>query len=76
MKINLHVPGVPLDVSLPQAALCLLGTAIILTSLAYLPGPALFLVAIIGAVGLGLPLAELRRHGGPEVPALPPLAKR
>jgi hypothetical protein len=76
MKINLHVPGVPMDTNLPQAILPLIGAVIILAALAFLPAPALFLVALIGATGLGLTLAGLRRHGGPDVPVLPPLAER
>ena len=73
MKLNLHGPGILTGAALPQAALPLLGAAILLTALAFLPGPALFLVGLIGATGLGLSLAELRRHGGPDVPSLPPM---
>ena len=76
MKINLHVPGFSADASPPHAILPLIGAAVILTALAVLPAPALFLAALIGATGLGLCLAELRRHGGPDVPALPPMPER
>jgi hypothetical protein len=76
MKINLHVPGLLTEASLPQAILPVLGAAILLTGLIILPAPALFLAALIGATGLGLTLAELRRHGGQDVPALPPMTER
>jgi hypothetical protein len=76
MKINLHVPGLPTEASLPQAILPVLGAAILLTGLIILPAPTLFLAALIGATGLGLTLAELRRHGGQDVPALPPMTER
>jgi hypothetical protein len=76
MKINLHVPGFHHEASLPQATLPLVGTATLLAGLAVLPAPALFLAGLIGATGLGLTLAELRRHGGPDVPALPPTPER
>ena len=61
---------------MPQAILSLIGAAIILLALAFLPGPALFLAVLIGATGLGLALAELRRHGGPDVPSIPPMTER
>jgi len=54
----------------------LFGAAVVLTVLVFLPGRALFLAVLIGATGLGLTLADLRRHGGPDVPALPPMAER
>jgi hypothetical protein len=76
MKINLHVPGLSTEASLPQAVLPVIGAAILLTGLAVLPAPALFLAALIGATGLGVSLAELRRHGGPGVPALPRVTER
>ena len=75
MKINLHVPGVPAETALPHAVLPMVGAAILLAALAILPAPALFLAALIGATGLGLTLAELRRHGGPDVPVLPPMTE-
>ena len=76
MKINLHVPGVATNLVLPQATLPFFGATIILTALVFLPAPALFLAVLIGATGLGLALAKLRRHGGPDVPSLPPMAER
>lgn len=76
MKINLHVRGIPAESSLPQAILPVIGAVILLTGLAVLPAPALFLAVLIGATGLGLTLAELRRHGGPDVPTLPPMTER
>jgi hypothetical protein len=75
-KINLHVPGFPSEASLPPPVLPVIGAVILLTGLTVLPAAALFLAALIGATGLGLPLAELRRHGGPGVPALPPMPER
>jgi hypothetical protein len=75
MKINLHVPGFSSEAFRPPAILSVIGATIILTALAVLPAPALFLAALIGATGLGLALAELRRHGGSDVPALPPMTE-
>ena len=75
MKINLHVTGIHADTHLSQATLTLVGTSILLAGLAFLPAPALFLAALIGATGLALPLAELRRHGSPGTPALPPMTE-
>ncbi|WP_380065998.1 hypothetical protein [Dankookia sp. GCM10030260] len=64
------------NIALSQAAPPLLGATILLAALALLPAPALFLAGVIGAIGLGLSLAELRRHGGPDVPSLPPMTER
>jgi hypothetical protein len=71
MKINLHVPGAHTEAALPQVLLPLLGGVIILAALVFLPGPALFLAGLAGAIALAVNLAELRRHGGPGVPHLP-----
>ena len=76
MKINLHVPGVHPDAALSSAIMPVVGAAILLTGFVVLPAPAVFLAALIGATGLGVSLAELRRHGGPGVPALPALTER
>lgn len=76
MKINLHVPGHPSETTLPHGVLPMIGAAILLAGLAILPAPALFLAVLIGATGLGLSLAELRRHGGPDVPSLPQTPER
>ncbi|TDH63697.1 hypothetical protein E2C06_05060 [Dankookia rubra] len=76
MKINLHVPGVQTEAALSNSILPVVGAAILLTGLAVLPASALFLAALTGATGLGVSLAELRRHGGPDVPALPILTER
>jgi hypothetical protein len=76
MKINLQVRGISTETSLPQGIMPVIGAVILLTGLAVLPAPALFLAALIGATGLGVTLADLRRHGGPDVPVLPPMAER
>ncbi|MCB4823849.1 hypothetical protein [Roseicella aerolata] len=76
VKINLHVPGLQADATLPQAILPMLAGLILIAALAFLPGPALFLAGLTGAVILAIGLAELRRHGGPELPCLPPARER
>lgn len=76
MKINLHVPGSSAEPSLPQALLPTIGAVLLLVALAFLPAQALFIAVLIGAIGLGLNLAELRRRGGPDVPVLPEMTER
>jgi hypothetical protein len=76
VKINLHVPGPQADATLPQPVLPVLTGLILIVALAFLPGPALLLAGLTGTVGLAIGLVELRRHGGPEVPCLPPARER
>ena len=76
MKINLHVPGFHTEAAPLPLLMPVLGAAVLLAGLAVLPAPALFLAALIGATGLGVSLAELRRHGGPGVPTLPSVTER
>jgi hypothetical protein len=50
-----------------QAVTVVAGLAILLA----LPANAMLITVLTGAIGAGIGIAELRRHGGPDVPALP-----
>ncbi|MDO9709473.1 hypothetical protein [Paracraurococcus lichenis] len=71
MRLNLPMSGHQAGTFVPNLIVTLLGAAILLTVLAFLPGPVLFLAVLAVTVALAVNLAALRRHGGPEVPHLP-----
>ncbi len=51
--------------------LAAVGLLIVLAVLVALPDNLVFAVGVAMAIGVGLMVADLRRHGGPNVPALP-----
>lgn len=71
MRLNLSISGQQAEARVPNALMTVLAAAMLLAALAFLPGPVLFLGVLGGTVALAISLAELRRHGGPEVPHLP-----
>ena len=71
MKIHLNTLSTPTSGPFPDWALTAAVTLLVAAGCALLPGPVLFLAGLSGAFGLGVTVAELRRHGGPGVPALP-----